>query len=155
MTHTPDSHDSFSVALRSTSGYEQQVDFGAPFPALLLDEPAPLGHGAGPTPAKLLAAAVAGCLGASLLFCLRRARIDVLELRTSAEGTFVRNERGRKRVGAIAVKLEPVVAEADLERVPRCAEVFEEFCVVTASVRNGIDVTVTVEPSSAPVLAGR
>jgi uncharacterized OsmC-like protein len=31
----------------------------------------------------------------------------------------------------------------------RCLEVFEDYCVVTQSVRDGIDITVSVEPSTA------
>ena len=31
-------------------------------------------------------------------------------------------------------------------RVERCLELFEDFCVVTQSVRNGIEVDVAVEP---------
>jgi hypothetical protein len=33
-----------------------------------------------------------------------------------------------------------------VERIKRCAEKFEDFCTVTASVREGIDVTVALEP---------
>lgn len=33
------------------------------------------------------------------------------------------------------------------ERMGRCLEIFESFCTVTESVRQGIDVKVSVEPA--------
>ena len=43
---------------------------------ITLDEAAPLGTGTGPTPEGLLAAAVGGCLSASLTFCLNKAHLE-------------------------------------------------------------------------------
>jgi organic hydroperoxide reductase OsmC/OhrA len=143
----------FALELTLQGGYAFTVDFGAEgIPELTLDEPPPLGAGRGPNAARLIAAAVGNCLAASLLFCLRRARIDVQQLRTTVEGTLVRNERGRYRIGEIRVKLSPEVAPADQDRMGRCLELFEDFCVVTESVREGIPVAVAVEGAS--VVAG-
>jgi organic hydroperoxide reductase OsmC/OhrA len=111
---------------------------------LLVDEPPPVGEGAGPDAAHLLAAAVGNCLSASLVFCLQKARIEVGGLRTTAEVTKVRNEKGRLRIGRIDVKLEPEIAPEDRGRAARCLEIFEDYCVVTQSVRAGIDVNVEV-----------
>jgi len=90
------------------------------------------------------------CLGASLLFCLRKSRIPVLGLHTSASTELTRNENGRLRVGTITVKLEPVVAHEDQPRMSRCIEVFEDYCIVTASVRPSVTVNVSVHPVSPP-----
>jgi organic hydroperoxide reductase OsmC/OhrA len=140
----------FTVTLNVEGDYTQTVDFGMPgVPALVIDEPPPLGAGAGPNPARLLASAVGGCLAASLTFCMRKARLDVRGVRTTVRGTLVRNERGRLRIGGLHVRLEPVVPADQHDRVPRCLDLFEEFCVVTASVRLGVPTTVEVEPASA------
>lgn len=48
------------------------------------------------------------------------------------------------------MRIEPVVDEAQHARMRRCLELFEDFCVVTQSVRNGIEVDVTVEPTGVP-----
>lgn len=136
-----------AVSLRLESGYRFEADFGLPgIESLTLDEPAPLGEGAGPNPARLLALAVANCLASSLLFCLRKARIEADAMEASAEATMARNEKGRLRVTAIDVKLAPRVASADVPRMTRCLEIFEDFCPVTAVVRKGVDVRVTVTP---------
>ena len=139
----------FALTLDLHEDYRQSVDFGLPGVAALdVDEPAPLGAGRGPNPARLLGAALGSCLGASLLFCLRKARIDVRDLRTSVKGTIVRNSAGRLRIGRIDVRLEPVVPAEQHERMTRCLGVFEDFCIVTASVRAGVEVNVDVQPRS-------
>ena len=136
---------SFALQLTLQDDYRFTVNFGPdPLPEFTVDELPPLGHGAGPNPARLLAIAVGHCLGASLLYCLRRSRIAVHNLRTTVAGTLVRNERGRLRIGEIRVTLAPDVDAAARERMGRCLELFEDFCIVTESVRSGIDVQVSV-----------
>lgn len=150
-------HD-FEFPIELGPDYLQRVTFDLDAPPLMLDEPAPLGKGSGPNPARLLAAAVGGCLGASLAFCLRKSRVEVERIRTSVRGELARNERGRLRVSRIVVTLEPVVAAEDVDRVPRCVSVFEDYCVVTASIRAAIPVDVVIEPSAIGALeasAGR
>ena len=142
-----DEERSFSVVLDLRHDYLQSVDFRLPGVGLLdVDEPPPLGLAEGPNPARLLGSALGSCLGASLLFCLRKAHIEVNGLHTTVNGTLVRNERGRLRVGAVDVTLEPVVPAAQQERMTRCLAMFEDFCVVTASVRQAIEVRVSVVP---------
>jgi uncharacterized OsmC-like protein len=140
----------FAVSLELERDYRFHADFGqAGVSPMVLDEPPPLGGGAGPNPARLLAVAVANCLASSLLFCLRKARIDVTGMTVDAVGTMTRNEAGRLRVTGIEVTLTPAVAAADLPRLGRCLELFEDYCPVTGAVRQGVDVNVHVEPIAA------
>ena len=137
--------DTFELRLKRLSGYQFRAEFGGEsIPPLLLDEPPPLGLGAGPHPARLLAAAVGDCLSASLVFCLSKARIEIASLETSVLGTYRRNERGRLRIGSLAVSIQLDVARSERERIATCLASFEDFCVVTASVRKGIEVSVEV-----------
>ena len=137
----------FELTMVLQDGYRILVDFAQPgVPPLLLDEPEPLGDGDGPNAARVLAAAVGNCLSASALFCLRRARIDVQGMRTTVSASLSRNEAGRLRLGGIEVRIMPVVDAAEHGRMRRCLELFEDFCVVTQSVRSGIAVDVSVEP---------
>lgn len=77
-----DEHGEVTVTLDLKDGYRFLVDFGLPgVTPLVMDEPEPLGEDAGPNAARVLAAAVANCLSASLLFCLRRARVRVRGMR--------------------------------------------------------------------------
>ena len=154
MTAPVDTERGFSLELELERDYLQRVNFDTEgLESIQVDEPPPLGSGDGPNPARLLGAALGGCLGASLLFCLRKSRIDVQGLHTSVDGTIARNERGRLRVQRMRIVLEPLVPAEQHERMGRCLEVFEDFCIVTASVRGGIDLEVVVEPR-VPAAAG-
>jgi uncharacterized OsmC-like protein len=148
-------NQSFNVSLRLDEGYRFNVEFAqAADTALLMDEPAPLGAGAGPNAASVLGAAIGNCLAASLLFCLQRARIEVRDLRVDVAGALERNDKGRMRIRDVQVKLHPDVAADDVPRMQRCLDVFEDFCIVTQSVRNGLDVHVSVEPEPALQASG-
>lgn len=141
--NAPDSR--FALQLTLEDDYRFTVRFGPEMlPDLTVDELPPLGSGQGPNPSRMLATAIGHCLGASLLYCLRRSRVEVKGLQTTVEGTLVRNERGRLRIGEIRVVLAPDVDPAQRERMGRCLELFEDFCIVTESVRAGIPVTVQV-----------
>lgn len=134
------------VHIALTQGYE----FLATFPDLAdastitVDEAPPLGSGIGPNPAALLAAAVGNCLAASLVFCLRKSRAEIDRISADVSLRMTRNAAGRFRIRDIDVALSPEVATTDLNRLMRCDDLFEDFCIVTQSVRNGIPVNVTV-----------
>lgn len=145
----------FSVSLTLRDGFVFETDFGDETPGdLLFDEPRPLGAGSGPNASRVLAAAVANCLSASLLFCLRRARVDVLGMHATVEGSLARNDQGRLRVEQLRVRLEPDVPPEQWPRVERCQQIFRDFCIVSQSVEQGIPITADVIPAMAAVPAG-
>ena len=117
---------------------------------IVVDEPEPLGAGTGPNAARLLAGAVGNCLAASLLLCMEKARVNITDLRARVEGTMERNENGRLRISGMNVTLAPTVEGQPTNRYDRCLGLFEDFCIVTQSVREGIDVDVRVEPTFVP-----
>jgi len=113
---------------------------------LIMDEPAPLGKLSGPNASRVLAAAVANCLSASLAFCLRKSKIEVKGVRAEAEPSIERNKEGYWRVTKINVRIKPETADsADQHKVRKCLEIFENYCVVTGAVREGIQVDVQVD----------
>jgi organic hydroperoxide reductase OsmC/OhrA len=140
----------FQVNIDHSHNFQFVISFDQDgLPDLVTDEAAPLGEGAGPNPARLLAAAVGNCLAASLLFCLKKARVEPQHISAIVEGEMTRNERGRMRINELRVRLEPVLDAADLAGINRCAQIFEDFCIVTESVRDGIDVLVELNPVAA------
>lgn len=109
---------------------------------LVSDEPAPLGEAGGPNPAALLASAVGNCLASSLLFCLRKSRAGAAAVAADAIAHIERNEAGRFRITGVDVRLDVDLPEEDRARLARCRPLFEDFCLVTESVRQGIPVRV-------------
>jgi uncharacterized OsmC-like protein len=135
---------SFQLQIERVHDYEFRVRFDRPgVPELVIDEPPPLGQEAGPNPARVLAAAVGSCLSASLAFCLNRAKVPLRDLTTDVNVDLERNDHKRLRVGRISVLLHPVVD--DPNGLANCMETYEDFCVVTQSVREGLDVQVGVD----------
>ena len=136
---------SFEIRMQGQEGYRFEVDFNDPGIApLWVDEPAPLGEGSGPNASRLLATAVGNCLSASLLFCLRKAHVAPSAVNTTVRGTMMRNEQGRLRIAGFDVAIEVSGEFESQGRFERCLGMFEDFCVVTASVRQGIPVQVSV-----------
>jgi organic hydroperoxide reductase OsmC/OhrA len=140
------SREDLTLHLKLEDGlYGMRVTFPNDVETLLVDEPEPLGRGQGPSASGVLGAAVASCLSASLLFCLRKAHIEVSDIDTSVTVSFQRDEKGRLRIGGISVNLSPTIEGEPSSRVERCMELFEDFCVVTQSVRQGVNVEVNVD----------
>ena len=107
----------------------------------------------GPDAAQLLAMAVLGCLNASFIFCLNKRNLTIDNLEANAEVSFNKNEKGYIRVKKIDVKIIPKTNDpAVLKRINQCMKkikddkmFFEESCIITASIREGIDVDVKIE----------
>ena len=136
----------FTLKVERVDGYEFRVRFDKEhYPEMRLDEPPPLGRDAAPNPARVLAVAIANCLAASLLFCMNRARKPLDGISAVVRMSMVRNESKRLRIGRVEVVLHPAI-EGGMEALAPCLDTFEEFCVVTQSVRAGIPVEVRVEP---------
>lgn len=141
MTDAP----TFALSMEQVERFKFDVTFDNPaWPSFRLDEPPPLGEDSAPNASRMLGAAIGNCLAASLLFCLQKSRVPVKGLTATVAGELARNERGRLRIGSIKVELRPTLDGIPPERLGRCLELFEDFCVVTQSVRDGIDVQVTV-----------
>ncbi|HET9735689.1 MAG TPA: OsmC family protein [Burkholderiales bacterium] len=140
----------FTIHLEQEEGFDFRVKFDWPDnPDLLLDEPEPLGHRHGPNAARLVAAAVGNCLSASLVFCLRtKFKQNPGPVRATVTGQLARNERGRMRIGGLTVRIELAESAEALQHLERCMGQFEDFCVVTESIRQGIPVDVEVVDAS-------
>ena len=132
------------VELTQQQDYRFLIEFGTPVPPMIGDEPAPLGHGAGPSPVQLLAAAVGNCLSDSLLFALRKFRQSPDPLHTVVHAEVGRNSEGHLRVLKMTVEMTLGVQAAGLQHLDRVLEQFETYCTVAESVGQGIPIHVLV-----------
>jgi uncharacterized OsmC-like protein len=139
-----DAEGVFQIELLQQADYRFEVHFDAPVPVLITDEGAPVGADAGPSPAQLLGTAVANCLAASLLFAMRKFRNEPGPMRVIATVRMSRNEHKRLRISRIAVDLYLAIAGSEVKMLDRILSQFEDFCIVTQSVRSSIPVDVTV-----------
>lgn len=143
-------HNQFSVKLVLMEDYLFKIDFGE-FGDVLTDEPPPLGKGEGPNPARMVAAAVGNCLCASLLFSLRKQKDQPGGIEATVSGQLERID-GRWRIGKLDVVMQ-VEHPEHLPHLPSALEQFEDFCVVTQSIRSGIPVNVRVQDQAGNTLA--
>ncbi|WP_256645612.1 OsmC family protein [Thermomonas paludicola] len=137
--------DGIRLLLEQDGPYAFRISFeGTDLDALHTDESAPLGAGAGPNPSHLLLAGVSNCLSASLLFALRKFKNAPGPIRTEIVAHKARNENGRWRIPRAEVAIHLSDAAAGLEHFDRVLGQFEEFCIVTQSVREGMQVEVRI-----------
>jgi uncharacterized OsmC-like protein len=139
------------VEVDQVDRYRFEVTYpGARLAPLTVDEPTPLGAGAGPDPARALAGAVGHCLSTTLFNTLERSHVRATPIRTTVTITFGRNAAGRKRVVNLEARIECAPMDAvDRERFERSVAIFEDYCTVIGSVREGIRVRAEVRPPAA------
>jgi uncharacterized OsmC-like protein len=146
---------SIRVTLEQDGDYAFRISFDdTALGTLLTDEPAPLGQDRGPNPVRLLLASIVNCLGASLIFALRKHRNPPGKLRAEITATPIRNSEGRWRIPQASVELQLSKRDEHYEHLDRVLEQFEDFCIVTQSVREGINVQVTVKDAYGRIVLG-
>lgn len=100
----------------------------------------------GPNAAHLLGMAVLGCLSSSYIFCFNKKNFTIQDLEAEAIVTIFRNEKGFVRVKKIDVTISPKIDSPKMrKRAAQCQKMFERYCTITASVRNGVDVNVSID----------
>ena len=95
----------------------------------------------GPNPSRLVGLAVLGCLSSSLIFCLKKRDFTLDDLKAEAEVIIGRNEKGFWRVKKINVNIDVKIDDPETrKRADQCRKMFEQYCIVTQAIREGIDV---------------
>ena len=144
--------ETICVTITRQEKYKFLVDFGENIPQAIADEPPPLGNGAGPSAERLLAAAIANCLCASLVFAINKFRGDPGHMSATATCETARNENNRLRVTHVKVDITLGAKPEELPHLDRALAQFEEFCTVSQSVRAGIPFAVSVRASDGRLL---
>ncbi|MCP4703707.1 MAG: OsmC family protein [candidate division Zixibacteria bacterium] len=135
----------FTISMEQLNDFEFKVKFDDG-KELLMDEPEPIGSGNGPNPARLISASIGYCLSASLFFSLQKARVDSKILKTTVTTQIGRNDKGRLRIAGskVIINADLDQDESSAKKISKSLELFEDFCIATQSIRDGIDVDVEV-----------
>ncbi|TFG20627.1 MAG: OsmC family peroxiredoxin [Promethearchaeota archaeon] len=97
----------------------------------------------GPNPSRMLGLAILGCLSASFIFCLKKRDFSLDDLKAEAEVKIRRNDKGFWRVKKIDVRIDAKLDDEETrKRADQCRKMFEQYCIVTQAVREGIEVEV-------------
>ncbi len=142
-----ENENTFTVKIERSEDYQFKVTFDKEdMGELVTDETESVGgEGKGPNPSRLLAASTLNCLMASLTFCLKKKRVKIDSLKGEITAKIERVE-GRLRVKELKAEIKPeLVDTSEKEKLEKCIDIFEDYCVVTQSIRNGIEVDVDVE----------
>lgn len=100
----------------------------------------------GPNPSKLLALSVLGCLAASFTFCVQNRDSSLSNIEGKAVITSRRNDKGFWRVKKIDIKLYPKIDNPKIRKIAdQCRKFFEQFCIISESVREGIEINVNLD----------
>ena len=100
----------------------------------------------GPNPSKLLALSVLGCLAASFTFCLQKNNISLSDLDGKAIIISKKDEKGFWRLKKIVIKLNPKIDTPEMhKKADQCTKFFEQYCIISESLRNGIDLDIEVD----------
>ncbi len=100
----------------------------------------------GPNPSRMLGMAILGCLSASFIFCLKKKNLSLSDLKAEAEVSIARNDKGFWRVNNIDVIIKMDIDDPETrKRADQCKKMFEQYCIVTQAVREGIDVKVNLD----------
>ena len=137
----------FTIEIERLENYQFKVKFDKEsMGEMITDETESVGGDEeGPNPARLLAASTLNCLMASLVYCLDKKKVELKSLKGEITGTVKRIDK-RLRVTDLDVYIYPEIDEEDRKKLEDCVDIFEKYCIVTESVRNGINVDVEVEP---------
>lgn len=100
----------------------------------------------GPSPVKLLALSVLSCLLASFEFCLEKKNLELSDLEGKAEIIIARDKKNFWRVKKIDIDILPKIDNPEMrKRVDQCKRLFEQYCIISESLRKGIEINVNLE----------
>ncbi|MFX0113942.1 MAG: OsmC family protein [Candidatus Hodarchaeota archaeon] len=147
---TKDAPAEFRITMKKTGPMKFEAILDKEnYSSLLFDEPPHAGgNDEAPNASRYLTSAILNCLSASLTFCLQKSRIPLDTLESEAICTIARNEDGYWRIKRIDAKLRPQWNDwsDQMEKaLDRCRKIFVNYCIVSASVKEGIEINVEVE----------
>jgi uncharacterized OsmC-like protein len=111
---------------------------------LLLPAPTPVGVGYGPEAVTLLNMSTTYCMTASLNYYLAKARVVPTTLRAKGHVGMRLTEEQFRRVKSIEIDIRIEVDEKERKRLMRALDRFNDFCIITESIKGSFPINVRV-----------
>lgn len=133
--------------LKITLDYSEKLHFTASarnFEDIHVDEPESFhGSNLGPSSVEYILIGIGGCLGSSLIYCLQKKKVQVDELSLIVEGIIKHvGPKMHLKLIEINVEINFKAKKTFSQEVENCLNVFQDYCVVTNSLLNGIPINV-------------
>jgi organic hydroperoxide reductase OsmC/OhrA len=114
---------------------------------LVINNSAVLPEKRGTEARKLLAASLAECVCANLLFLLNWAKVDLADFKSTAKVSTTRDSKGRIYVDKVnlIVNLDITEDKDTLKKIERVKNLFRKGCLITRSLERGIKVNYSIE----------
>ena len=137
----------FTVTLKKTGTMQFTSRFDKNYPNIIFDEPAEFGgDDQYPNASRILTAAVASCLAASLSLCLNKVKMPVDMMELKAKCTTTHTDEGYIRIKQINVQIHPKwTSDINEMKVNRCIRIFKNYCIATNAITNSVPVKVDVQ----------
>ena len=125
--------------------------FARTFKEIDLDEPESFhGTNLGPSPVEHFLIGVGGCLGSSFMYCLIKNKIEIEDLEIIVDGKLTHKvPKMRLRLVNIdvVINITPKKIVQD-EEIDSCIKEFNEFCVISEPLMNGIPININCNKKS-------
>ena len=112
---------------------------------LLMREPFGIGIDYGPEAVTLFTMSAAYCMAASLNYYLAKARVLPTTLRAKGHVEMRLTDEHYRRIKCLDIDIRIEVAEKEHKRLERALSRFNDFCIITESIRGSFPVRVQVE----------
>jgi uncharacterized OsmC-like protein len=132
------------IELTHTKDYQFLARFVNEEVELWMDEPEPLGEKKGPEGVTLLAGATGYCMTASLVFALKKLRVEPRNLKTYAKTELKRIENRLRRVSCITIDIHVEIDEKHHKRFEQCLKLFGQYCIIGESIRGNFPIFICV-----------
>ena len=130
--------------------YSENLHFTASarhFDDIHIDEPESF-HGTdkGPSPVEFFLIGIGGCLGSTFAYCLQRHNVEIDALEVVVDGQL-KHAGPIMSLRLVDIAVELLVTARDnesSEKIEQCIKSFQEYCIVTNSITQGIPLDVKV-----------
>ena len=103
------------------------------------------GNGQSPCPDQLFLASLGGCLLTTFLHFAKRLQLEVQDVNVFVEGKIFLRKGVGYRISLVEAKIRVIADAEDMELAEKCSELARDYCHITRSIEDSIQVDVSIE----------